>query len=201
VEHANACSAPSGTSLRGSRSINGVSANREPLHQYLQSRGGGNTDAIHKATFVTTFDNVPPFAASSLRTRGDFMRLIFACCLFASIFSTPIRTIGEASNLNAQPSPVGRWKTVDDATGKVKSVVLIWEANGKLYGKIEKLIDPDPQYPDPGVSLPRRDEKGPANYWPPDSLDLHMDGDFNGQAARCSIRQRQANTNALLQSK
>ncbi len=24
-------------------------------------------------------------------------------------------------------SPVGRWKTVDDATGKVKSEVVIWE--------------------------------------------------------------------------
>jgi uncharacterized protein (DUF2147 family) len=105
------------------------------------------------------------------------MRLIFACCLFASIFSTPIRTIGEASNLNAQPSPVGRWKTVDDATGKVKSVVLIWEANGKLYGKIEKLIDPDPQYPDPRCvrcegEMKDRPIIGLQILW-----DLHMDGD------------------------
>jgi uncharacterized protein (DUF2147 family) len=31
----------------------------------------------------------------------------------------------------------------------VKSLVVIWEENGKLYGKIEKLIDPDPQDPHP----------------------------------------------------
>ena len=40
------------------------------------------------------------------------------------------------------PSPVGRWKTVDDATGKVKSIVQIREENGKLYGTIEELFDP-----------------------------------------------------------
>jgi len=38
---------------------------------------------------------------------------------------------------------------VDDATGEVKSLVLIWEENGSLYGKIEKLINPDPHDPDP----------------------------------------------------
>jgi uncharacterized protein (DUF2147 family) len=46
-------------------------------------------------------------------------------------------------------SPVGRWETVDDATGKVTSVVVIWEANGRLYGRIEKLINPDSKDPDP----------------------------------------------------
>lgn len=42
-------------------------------------------------------------------------------------------------------SPVGRWKTVDDGTGKVKSIVAIREENGRLYGTIEELFDsPDP---------------------------------------------------------
>lgn len=49
-------------------------------------------------------------------------------------------------------SPVGRWSTVDDATGKVTSVVVMWEENGKLYGKIEKLVNPDPQDPNPRCS-------------------------------------------------
>jgi len=39
-------------------------------------------------------------------------------------------------------TPVGRWKTVDDVTGKINSVVDIWEENGKLYGKIDRLTDP-----------------------------------------------------------
>jgi len=46
-------------------------------------------------------------------------------------------------------SPVGNWKTIDDVTGRKKSIVKIWEENSKLYGKIIKLFrlpdeDPDP---------------------------------------------------------
>jgi uncharacterized protein (DUF2147 family) len=37
-------------------------------------------------------------------------------------------------------SPVGKWKTIDDETGRPKSVVILWEENGILYGKIEKLF-------------------------------------------------------------
>ncbi len=44
-------------------------------------------------------------------------------------------------------SPVGRWNTVDDATGKVKSIVAIREENGKLYGTIEVLFDPPVPHP------------------------------------------------------
>lgn len=43
----------------------------------------------------------------------------------------------------ALDSPVGQWKTVDDTTGKVKSIVAIREENGKLFGTIEKVLDPD----------------------------------------------------------
>ena len=56
----------------------------------------------------------------------------------AQVIRTPV------SNL---ASPVGRWKTVDDATGKVKSIVRIREQNGKLYGTIEKLFDPPVAHP------------------------------------------------------
>ena len=38
-------------------------------------------------------------------------------------------------------SPAGRWKTIDDETGKTKSIVVIREERGKLYGKIEKVLD------------------------------------------------------------
>jgi uncharacterized protein (DUF2147 family) len=37
-------------------------------------------------------------------------------------------------------SPVGRWTTIDDETKKPKSVIAIYEENGKLFGKIEKLF-------------------------------------------------------------
>src|SRR6478609_9257888 len=37
-------------------------------------------------------------------------------------------------------SPAGLWKTIDDHTGKPKSLVRISEANGEFQGKIEKLF-------------------------------------------------------------
>jgi uncharacterized protein (DUF2147 family) len=42
----------------------------------------------------------------------------------------------------AQATPVGLWKTIDDETGKEKSLVRISEAGGTLSGKVEKLLDP-----------------------------------------------------------
>ena len=47
-------------------------------------------------------------------------------------------------------SPIGKWKTIDDETHKVKSIVSIWQdGNGKLRGKIEEIF-PDPgEDPDP----------------------------------------------------
>jgi len=44
----------------------------------------------------------------------------------------------------AQSSPVGLWRTIDDATGKTKSVVRIVENAGVLSGRVEQILDPDP---------------------------------------------------------
>ena len=102
---------------------------------------------------------------------------------------------------NAQRSdpatPLGRWKTVDDLTGKINSVVTIWEEDGKLYGRIERLINPDPQDPDPRCLRCSGDRKGQR------LLGLHIlwgltrDGDQwtggeildpdNGKIYRCSL--------------
>ena len=40
----------------------------------------------------------------------------------------------------AADSPVGVWRTIDDKTGKEKSLVRIVEVNGELRGTIEKLF-------------------------------------------------------------
>ncbi len=45
-----------------------------------------------------------------------------------------------ASAALAQDSPVGRWKTVDDATKEIKSIVQISEDKGVLSGKIDKIL-------------------------------------------------------------
>ena len=39
----------------------------------------------------------------------------------------------------------GTWITTDDETGNQKSEVLIFKENGKLYGKITKLLLPEDQ--------------------------------------------------------
>lgn len=41
----------------------------------------------------------------------------------------------------------GTWKTIDDATGKARSLVEIYSEDGKVYGKIIELIDPDKPNP------------------------------------------------------
>lgn len=43
---------------------------------------------------------------------------------------------------NAQ-SVLGKWKTFDDKTGDAKSIVEITERNGKIYGKVIELLNPE----------------------------------------------------------
>ncbi|MDR0231153.1 MAG: DUF2147 domain-containing protein [Dysgonamonadaceae bacterium] len=61
-------------------------------------------------------------------------RLLFLALLFCSF-----------SAFSQVSSIVGKWKTIDDKTGEEKSIVNIYKAaDGKYYGKIEKLFkDPD----------------------------------------------------------
>jgi uncharacterized protein (DUF2147 family) len=80
--------------------------------------------------------------------RARLLRLIFHAAVVVAIAVLACGRRGSAQGPNAY-TPVGRWKTVDDISGKINSVVGIWEADGKLYGRIEKLIDGDPNDPDP----------------------------------------------------
>jgi uncharacterized protein (DUF2147 family) len=47
---------------------------------------------------------------------------------------------GAARAEDPAPTPVGRWTTIDDKTGKPSSVVAIYEEDGKLKGKVETVI-------------------------------------------------------------
>ena len=42
----------------------------------------------------------------------------------------------------AADSPVGKWKTMDEKSGKVVSEVQVYEEGGKLFGKITGLTEP-----------------------------------------------------------
>lgn len=55
--------------------------------------------------------------------------IVFTLALVAVIF-----------NSNAQ-SIFGKWKTIDDETGNEKSIVEIYEDNGKAYAKIVQLLE------------------------------------------------------------
>ena len=77
-------------------------------------------------------------------------------------------------------SPVGTWKTIDDKTGKVRSLVKIAEVGGELRGKIDKLIYGPDDKPNPvcekcegaekdapivGLTILKGFKKGPDGQW------------------------------------
>ena len=58
----------------------------------------------------------------------------------ASMLRRFLAIAGSATARDGNYTPVGTWKTIDDASGKPKSLVVITESNGVLQGKIEKLF-------------------------------------------------------------
>ena len=49
----------------------------------------------------------------------------------------------------AQADIIGKWKTIDDETNQPKSIVEIFEKDGKIYGKIVKLFLKEGDNPHP----------------------------------------------------
>jgi len=49
----------------------------------------------------------------------------------------------------AQEAIIGKWKTIDDESGKPRSVVDIYERDGKYFGKIVQLFRDPGEDPDP----------------------------------------------------
>ena len=94
-------------------------------------------------------------------------------------------------------SPVGKWKTIDDNSGKTKSVVEIYEKGGKLFGKVLELFDPekpdplceecasdDPRHMKPivGLEIIRNMKKDGSEWEEGDILDPE-----NGKVYRCKL--------------
>ncbi|HCY85066.1 MAG TPA: DUF2147 domain-containing protein [Desulfobacteraceae bacterium] len=90
-------------------------------------------------------------------------------------------TLVAAASAWAQTSIIGKWKTIDDETNEPKSIVQIFEKDGKYYGKIVKLFrkpgeDPNPicddckddddrkNQPITGMEIIRDLEKGGDKY-------------------------------------
>jgi len=50
--------------------------------------------------------------------------------------------VAVAGIFSAQAQVTGKWKTVDDETGEAKSIVEVYEKDGKLYGKVVEILNP-----------------------------------------------------------
>lgn len=61
------------------------------------------------------------------------MRTLIHASLIAAVLATPFAMAQENS-------PVGLWKTIDDASGKPTALIRITKQQGELQGKIEKLF-------------------------------------------------------------
>ena len=53
----------------------------------------------------------------------------------------------------AAESPVGKWNTLDQKTGKVVSEVQIYVQGGKLFGKITSLVEPNDRQAKPKICV------------------------------------------------
>jgi len=50
--------------------------------------------------------------------------------------------VAVAGIFSTQGQVTGKWKTVDDETGEAKSIVEVYEQNGKIYGKVVEILNP-----------------------------------------------------------
>ena len=97
----------------------------------------------------------------------------------------------------ADNTVMGTWQTIDDETGKPKSVVEIYELEGKLYGKIASLFPKPGLDPDPICTKCTDDRKDKKIIGMVIISELEKDGDewaggtildpSNGKTYRCKI--------------
>lgn len=50
--------------------------------------------------------------------------------------------VAVAGILSVSAQVTGKWKTIDDETGQAKSIVEIYESNGKIYAKVVEILNP-----------------------------------------------------------
>lgn len=68
--------------------------------------------------------------------------------------------MAETAAQAGQPTLVGRWKTIDDETGRVKSIVEITERNGVYSGKVVELFRLPDEDPNPKCNACEDDRAG-----------------------------------------
>jgi uncharacterized protein (DUF2147 family) len=63
------------------------------------------------------------------------MKRVYVLAVLAALLGSGLALAADA--------PVGKWNTVDDKTGKVESVVEVYQEGGTLFGKIVALTEPN----------------------------------------------------------
>ena len=57
------------------------------------------------------------------------------------IFYSILFLTATIQNVSSQTTVLGKWKTIDDETGAPKSIVELYENNGKIYGKVTQILE------------------------------------------------------------
>lgn len=76
-------------------------------------------------------------------------RSLFGLAAAVATLSMTFALAQDAAATSTATSVIGKWRTIDDETKKPKSIVEIYEENGKIYGRIEKLIREPNEEQDP----------------------------------------------------
>ncbi len=74
--------------------------------------------------------------------------------VFIAAFALLVATVAMG-----QKTCVGKWVTIDDKTGKHKSIVELYKEDGKLYGKIRYLFPREGRGPNPKCTKCEDDRK------------------------------------------
>jgi uncharacterized protein (DUF2147 family) len=98
------------------------------------------------------------------RKKIQSMTMQFSMLKFALMALVTSLLVGgwmsETSAQSGQPTLVGRWKTIDDETGRVKSIVEITERNGVYTGRVVELFRLPGEDPQPKCTACEDDRKG-----------------------------------------
>ena len=138
-------------------------------------------------------------------------RFLGATLLSMGILSMGITAFagdGSAGKQSTAESPIGRWRTIDEKSGKAKSIVLIWEERGKLMGKVETLFREPGQVPDPVCDLCPEGKKGQKIRGMTILWDLAPAGEWweggrildpaNGKVYRCRMQPMESGSKLLV---
>ncbi len=106
------------------------------------------------------------------------------------------------TSISFAQSPIGKWRTIDDETNEKKSIVEIYEENGKLYAKVIQLFREPDEEQNPLCEECKGDRKdqpilGMIIMWDMEQDDDEWEGEIldpeNGKTYSCFIELEEAN--------